>query len=140
MWKHGQDTAGGSWETPQWLFEKLDRAFGFTLDVAASPENAKCDRYYTVDEDGLHQTWTGRIWMNPPYSRDLGKWAQKAYEAMLAGNLVVGLLPVRTDTRWWQKYVIPHAVVHYLAGRIKFNGSRKTAPFPCAVVIWWPKP
>ena len=47
------------WETPQALFDELNREFHFGIDVCALPENAKCARYYTPEQDGLKQTWGG---------------------------------------------------------------------------------
>ena len=55
------------WETPQDLFDDLDREFHFDLDVCATQENAKCKRYYTPEQDGLIQPWKGTCWCNPPY-------------------------------------------------------------------------
>lgn len=56
------------WSTPQNLFDSLNAVHGFTLDVCALPENAKCHKYYTPEIDGLKQDWKGNIcWMNPPY-------------------------------------------------------------------------
>ena len=54
------------WATPPEVYEPLNREFGFTLDVAATPDNAKCPRYYTREDDGLAQPWDGVCWMNPP--------------------------------------------------------------------------
>ena len=62
-----------NWATPQWLFDKLNAIYDFDLDVCANSENAKFWRYYSPDDDGLKQTWTGRIWMNPPYGRTIGR-------------------------------------------------------------------
>lgn len=45
------------WETPQALFDELDKEFHFTLDVCAVPENAKCERYFTPAQNGLKQDW-----------------------------------------------------------------------------------
>jgi phage N-6-adenine-methyltransferase len=60
------------------LFDRLNAQYAFTLDACATPENAKCDRYFTPADDGLAQTWTGRVWMNPPYGREIASWMQKA--------------------------------------------------------------
>lgn len=49
------------WSTPQDLFDELDAEFGFTLDVCALPENAKCERFYTPEQDGLLQNWHGIV-------------------------------------------------------------------------------
>ena len=67
------------WETPQEFFNKLDAEFGFDLDVCALPENAKCRRFYTPDDDGLLMPWDGVCWMNPPYGREIRHWVRKAY-------------------------------------------------------------
>src|SRR5215510_5491819 len=72
------------WETPQWFFDQLHAEFGFTLDVCASPLNAKCSRYFTRDQDGLAQPWEGVCWCNPPYGRHIGRWLAKARESAQA--------------------------------------------------------
>lgn len=59
------------WETPHWLYDQLNKTFNFSLDVCATSENAKCPNYYTHEQDGLAQPWTGTCWMNPSYSRHL---------------------------------------------------------------------
>ena len=85
------------WTTPQDFFEALDLQFHFTLDPCATPKNAKCKRYFTKRDDGLAQPWTGRVFMNPPYGREIGKWVKKAYEESLGKTeLVVCLLPARS--------------------------------------------
>ena len=73
------------WETPQDLFDKLNEEFHFDLDVCALPENAKCEKYYTPEDDGLLQPWNGVCWCNPPYGRTISKWIQKAYETFAGG-------------------------------------------------------
>jgi phage N-6-adenine-methyltransferase len=73
------------WATPQAMFDLLDKEFGFTIDVCATAENAKCERFFTKTENGLAQEWSGVCWMNPPYGKEIGKWMQKAYEASMGG-------------------------------------------------------
>jgi len=124
------------WETPQALFNELSWIFGgFTLDPCASPENAKCARFFTRAENGLAQRWDGKVFMNPPYGRAIGRWVKKALEESLNGALVVCLLPARTDTRWWQDYA-RRGQVWFLRGRLKFGQARNAAPFPSAIVIF----
>ena len=127
------------WETPQDFFDKLNARFQFETDVCALPENAKCKRFFTPEMDGLKQEWTGVCWMNPPYGRQIGKWVQKAYESA-RDNLatVVCLLPARTDTRWFHDYILPHAEVQFIKGRIKFGGAKANAPFPNMLVTFYP--
>jgi phage N-6-adenine-methyltransferase len=124
------------WETPRALFEKLSEEFRFTLDVAATKENRKTEKYYDIKQDGLLQSWDtdGAVWCNPPYGRTLGKWVKKAYEES-ENNLVVMLIPARTDTTYWHDYIFPYAEVRFIKGRIKFSGIG-SAPFPSALVIF----
>ena len=126
------------WATPQDFFDKVNAEFGFTLDVCATPLNAKCARYFTAEDDGLAQDWSGeRVWMNPPYGRAISAWMRKAFEAAQAGSLVVCLVPARTDTAWWHDFSAPHEV-RFVRGRLKFGGSQNSAPFPSALVVMRP--
>ncbi len=128
------------WGTPQAFFDRLDDEFGFTLDVAASACNAKCRYWWGGCVDGLSTTWAAyRCWMNPPYGREISKWTRKAYIETSSGcPLVVGLLPSRTDTRWWHDHVMKATEVRLVKGRLKFEGAPSSAPFPSAVIIWTP--
>ena len=67
-------------ETPKYLFDRISSIFNFSLDVCALPENAKCESYYTPDDDGLSKPWRGGVWCNPPYGREISSWVKKAYE------------------------------------------------------------
>ena len=135
------------WETPQGLFNELNKEFGFQLDVCASDDNWKCAEYFTKEQDGLSQNWRGRVcWMNPPYGREIGKWVEKAYiehdtpgeSYGLRPTVIVGLLPARTDTRWFHKYIYnkPTVEIRFLKGRLKFGNSKNSAPFPSMIVVW----
>ena len=124
------------WETPNDLFEELNNVFHFDVDVCALPENTKCTRYFSPEQDGLAQKWSGACWMNPPYGGEIAKWMQKAYESSLDGAVVVCLVPVRTDTRWWHDYVGKSAHIEFIKGRLKFGSSKNSAPFPSAIVVF----
>ncbi|KKN74117.1 hypothetical protein LCGC14_0394570 [marine sediment metagenome] len=125
------------WATPQGVFDELDAEFGFTVDVCATAENAKCRRFYSKDEDGLTFLWLGETcWLNPPYGREIGRWMKKAYESALDGATVVCLIPSRTDTRWWHDYVMRADEIRFIKGRLKFDGHKNSAPFPSAIVIF----
>lgn len=125
------------WETPQKFFDDLNNEFGFTLDPCCTHQNAKCDTHYTVDDDGLAQSWEReRVFMNPPYGREIGKWMRKAYEECVRnGALVVCLVPARTDTAWWHDWAM-RGEIRFIRGRLKFGGHKNSAPFPSAVVIF----
>lgn len=126
------------WETPRDLFQTLDEEFGFELDVCALKENAKCNKYFSPEQDGLTQEWRGVCWMNPPYGRELSDWMKKAYDASRNGATVVCLVPSRTDTGWWHDYAAK-GEVRFLRGRLKFGGVSTPAPFPSAIVIFRPQ-
>ena len=124
------------WATPQDFFDKLNYEFNFTVDVCAIPENAKCEKFFTPEINGLNQVWTGVCWCNPPYGREIGKWVQKAYIASTFGATVVMLLPARTDTKWFHEYIYNKAEIRFIKGRLKFGNSKTAAPFPSMVVIF----
>lgn len=126
------------WETPQQLFDALDSKYHFTLDPCALPENAKCEKYFTPEDDGLSQNWGGqRVFCNPPYGRELGAWVKKAYEeSRKPDTVVVMLIPARTDVAWFHDYVLPHGEIEFLRGRLKYGGSKTSAPFPSMLVVF----
>lgn len=128
------------WETPQDLFDKLNNEFQFTLDVCATPENAKCDKFYTEEQDGLKHPWKGTVWCNPPYGRGIGQWVRRALFASVSGSTVVMLLPARTDTKWFHDYIYKrnNVEIRFIRGRLKFGGSKNSAPFPSMVVVFMP--
>ena len=128
------------WATPQWLFDALDREFGFTLDSCSTHQNAKCARHFTRAEDGLTQSWANEVvWMNPPYGQGIGAWIAKAFDAAQHEQAtVVCLVPARTDTRWWHRYVMKHEI-RLLRGRLRFGEATASAPFPSAIVVMRPR-
>jgi site-specific DNA-methyltransferase (adenine-specific) len=128
------------WSTPNWLFDLLDAECAFTRDACAKKENAKCQRYFSPEVDGLNQEWPpGEVlWLNPPYS-DCARWVEKAYLSALAGATVVCLIPARTDTIYWHRFIAKGAYeIRFLKGRLKFGDAKSSAPFPSAIVIFKP--
>ena len=128
------------WATPHDLFNELDAEFHFTLDPCASAENAKCAKFYTREDDGLAQSWAGeRVFMNAPYGREASNWVAKAYFESQYAEVIVALLPARTDTRWFHDFVYGKAEIRFLKGRVKFigpNGTVGSATFPSMIVVW----
>ena len=127
------------WATPQAFYDYLHERYDFQVDVAASSLNHLCEQWYGLDHpdesrrDGLTATWSGRVWCNPPYGRVIKEWVKKASEH---DDLVVMLLPARTDTRWFHDYCLALGKVKYVRGRLKFGGGQASAPFPSIVVIF----
>ena len=126
------------WATPQDFFDKLDDEFHFNLDPCALPENAKCEKFFTPDDDGLKQDWGGQIvFCNPPYGREIAAWVRKCYEESRKPNTkVVMLIPARTDTSYFHDYIYGKAELRFVRGRLKFGGSNQGAPFPSMVVVF----
>ena len=124
------------WPTDQKVFDDLNTEFNFTLDPCCTKESAKCGRYFTKEDDGLSQSWDGhRVFMNPPYGREIGEWLKKAYISSQHGAVVVCLIPSRTDTKWWHDYVMK-GEIRFIKGRLKFGGHKNSAPFPSAIVVF----
>lgn len=130
-------------------FATLHRRFAFTVDVAALPHNAKLPRFFTPEQDGLAQDWTGeRVWCNPPYS-SIEPWLEKTWSS--GAELVVMLLPAnRTEQVWWQRHVEPYRdgrssslTVEFLPNRMRFVapgatkiGANERPPFGVCLLIW----
>lgn len=131
-------SASDDWATPPDFFALLDAEFHFTLDVCASAGNAKCEDYYTSEDDGLAQPWSGICWMNPPYGEVIGQWMAKAHAEGDRGVTVACLVPARTDTAWWWNHA-RHGEVRFVRGRLRF-GNAGSAPFPNAVVVFGRRP
>ena len=127
------------WSTPQDFFNKLDKEFCFTLDPCATSENYKCNKYFTIQDDGLKQSWQGYIvFCNPPYGKELKDWVKKCYEESQKPNTrVVMLIPARTDTIYFHEFIY-HKVkeIRFLKGRLKFGNSKNSAPFPSMIIVF----
>lgn len=130
------------WATPQPVYDWLSRCLGpFDLDVCATAENAKCKKFFTKADDALAKYWFDfgdKIWMNPPYGKDIGKWMKRACDTAQNGAMVVCLVPARTDTRWFQDLAMTADEIWFIRGRLKFGDGKQSAPFPSCVVIYRP--
>lgn len=126
------------WSTPQDFYDKLNNEFHFTLDPCADESNHKCAKYYTEKDDGLSKDWSSEtVFVNPPYGRAIKDWVQKSYEESQKNNTkVVMLIPARTDTKYFHKYIYHKAEIRFIEGRLKFGDSKNAAPFPSMVVVF----
>jgi hypothetical protein len=106
-----------TWLTPRWILDPLGR---FDLDPCAAPDPRlwpTAARHITRPDNGLTQPWAGRVWLNPPYSREAVRWL-----ARLADHgHGTGLIFARTETTWFQRQVWQRATgLLFLAGRVRF--------------------
>ena len=138
------------WGTPPAIFNPLDAEFDFDIDPCATKENRKCQKYFTKEQDGLNLPWSlsglyVSAFVNPPYSQ-LKEWIGKCALESCKGMTCVMLIPARTDTKAWHRYIYdasrwrfrPGVEVRFLPGRIKFVGGAHCAPFPSCIVIFRP--
>ncbi len=133
------------WATPQEVFNKLNEEFKFTLDPCCSELTKKCEKYYTVETDGLSKNWEGeRVFVNPPFGKEQASWIKKCFEESEKPNTtVVLLIPARTDTIAFHKYLYGKAEIRFIKGRLKFVNPDETmpkekwssAPFPSMICI-----
>lgn len=127
--------------TPQKVFDKLHKEFGFTLDAAASAANAKCSKYFDVHTNGLAQDWSGDIvWLNPPYgAKVMPLWAAKARAEARKGATVVMLIQAYTHRLWWVESIKDAHELRFFQRTIAFeNSTGAPAPFGSVLVIFRP--
>lgn len=127
------------WETPRWLFDKLNGRFRFKLDAAASADNRLCEYY--LSQNSLSHDWSvvDSVWLNPPCGRELGQWVKKAYETSRTGTTVVMLIPSRTDTAYFHDYITKASELWFLRGRLEFTKGGRVigkSTFPSIIVVF----
>jgi len=99
------------WQTPQWLYDELDKEFNFDFDP--------CPIY--ADFNGLEVEWGNSNFINPPYNRiDKPKFIKKAFDTWQQGKTCVLLIPAATGTKQFHELILPHAEIRFLKGRVAF--------------------
>jgi hypothetical protein len=128
--------ASSEWYTPEFIISAAVSVLGeIDLDPcspAADPTvPAKC--HFTRADDGLSRLWTGHVFMNPPYGREIQSWVAKLHDEYSAGNVTeaIALVPASTDTDWFN--MLGNCAVCFVYGRLKFSG-RGNAPFPSSLI------
>lgn len=125
------------WYTPPEVFDRL--GLRFDLDPASPMSGpvawVPADGFYSPNENGLMQPWTGRVWLNPPYGPPGVAFIHRMAEH---ANGVL-LVPARTETRWFQRAASSAQVVAFLRDRLHFiraDGMQARAPFASVVMAW----
>ena len=131
-------SATNEWATPQEFYNKINKVYNFTLDPCCTKESAKCDTYFTQEDNGLSKSWKGHtVFMNPPYGREIKDWIAKAHkEAEQPGTMVVCLIPAEQIHRYWHEHCMNAAEIILIKGRLSFGDGKGSAPFPSALVVF----
>ena len=117
-------SASDHWSTPKDVYDALDKEFHFAFDPCP-----------LGGVSGLETDWDSPAYVNPPYS-NISAWCKRCYEEYLLGKTIVMLIPSRTDTKYWHDYIMKATEIRFIKGRLKFGGSKNSAPFPSAIVIF----
>jgi hypothetical protein len=143
-------SAGHSWRTPEHVLDLVRMVGPIMLDPCAHQDglvHAATELRRARGEDGLEADWLalsggGLVFVNSPYGREIVRWVLRCYALGQLGGECIALLPARTDTFWWQRYVAhPNAdAVLFWRGRLTFVGAPAAAPFPSAIAYWGPRP
>ena len=141
-----QETSGSNktdcWYTPPSIVELVIQVLGeINLDPCADDgRHIRATKHYTFDDNGLEQSWCGKVYMNPPYSHP-GAWMKKLQLEFETGNVdeAIALVPAATDTNWLSP-VLKTQPVCFWKGRIKFLGQDyqpKSSARQSHVLVYW---
>ena len=122
------------WNTPKEIIDLVEQFWGeIDLDPCSNEGVANVPSNDRFTHDGLDQDWHGKVFVNPPYGREINDWIEKSINEYIVKNCdeVLLLVPSRTDTKWFaQLYEFP---VLFIDGRLKFGDETNSAPFPSAI-------
>ena len=131
------NSGNNEWYTPQKYIEMARTVLGYIdIDPASSKianETVKADNYFTAEENGLSQVWYGKVWMNPPYSKELiGEFTKKFTDEYEAGNIIEGIVLVNnaTETAWFTDMIRSASAVVFPRGRILYYSPKKEIGAP----------
>ena len=124
------------WYTPQNIIDYTIKVFD-KIDLDPCSDGAKnipASNYFTQEDDGLKQIWFGKVYMNPPYGNEIGKWIHKLKESYKDEDIkeAIALVPSRTDTEWFRE--LKEYPRCFIWGRLRFSNQENSAPFPSMIV------
>jgi len=132
-----QGTGENEWYTPKEYIESARRVMGsIDMDPATSDQAnsvVRASKFYTKEDNGLEQPWSGNIWLNPPYSQPaISEFANKMVEEWGSGNVESAIVLTHnyTDTRWFHALASSCNAICFTKGRIGFVNQQgeKAAP------------
>jgi hypothetical protein len=117
----GHSVPGGGlsneWFTPPSVFDAL--GLDFDLDPAHPVDRlpwVPAARTFSIDDDGLSQSWSGRVWLNPPYGPATTTWLERFVEH---GD-GIALVFARTETQWFHRHALAVDAWCLIRGRLTF--------------------
>jgi phage N-6-adenine-methyltransferase len=135
---NNKDTRREDWATPQWLFDELNKVFDFWIDLAASTENKKCERFIDKEMNFLSMDKSHLVpddkwaWCNPPYLRNgCGKWVEEIFKI----HNSVTLIPASVGAKWFQQIWQKATAICFVDRRLRFVGAPCAAQFDSCLVI-----
>jgi len=122
-----RSTGDNEWHSPSRFIEAARTVLGgIDVDPASNDiaqKTVQAGAFFTKETDGLTKLWLGRVWLNPPYSRQLiGKFVDKLLAELDNGNTqsAVLLVNAQTDASWFQRALLRAAAVAFPEKRIRF--------------------
>jgi hypothetical protein len=134
------------WYTPSEVIDRVIATLG-TIDLdpcsnSRSRPVVPARNHFTKRDDGLSRQWFGRVFMNPPYGRDVKRWVAHLCAEHKCGRVTaaIALLHARTDTAWFSLF--RDYTLCFVRGRLKFagQGAGNSAPFPSVLAYLGPQP
>jgi hypothetical protein len=124
------------WYTPPHIVDLVEATLGeIDLDPCGHPDSpVRATTTYTAADDGLARPWSGRLYLNPPYGRQIDGWIDKLVAEYDSGSVTeaIALVPARTDTAWFRR--LDRFPICFVYGRLSFSGMEGGALFPSAIV------